>query len=52
MRLDARPIDRLPPLLLRKVGPYAPFMCERVGTLPFIRTRYFATILKPQSRIG
>ena len=42
-RITARPIHPLPPLL-RRIGPYAPFMCGVVGLFPFARTHYFATI--------
>jgi ubiquinone/menaquinone biosynthesis C-methylase UbiE len=51
MRIEAHPIHPLPPLL-RKVGPYAPFICDLLGMVPFIRTHYFATIRKPQPRAG
>lgn len=46
MRIDGHPIHPLPPLL-RKVGPIAPFMCNVIGMLPFVRTHYFATISNP-----
>ena len=46
MDIEGSPIHPLPPLL-RKVGPIAPFMCNVIAMLPFIRTHYFATIRKP-----
>ena len=45
MRIEGHAIHPLPPLL-RKIGPYAPFMCNVIAMLPFIRTHYFATITK------
>ncbi len=46
MLVDGHPIHPLPPLL-RKIGPIAPFICNVIAMLPFIRTHYFATIRKP-----
>jgi SAM-dependent methyltransferase len=45
MRINSRSIHPLPPLL-RAVGPRAPFLCNLLGLVPFIRTHTFATIFR------
>jgi hypothetical protein len=42
MRIEGHPLHPLPPVL-RKIGPYAEFMCNVLAMVPFIRTHYFAT---------